>query len=257
MREAGGSVKTEAGSAFGLIVIGSEILDGRVKDKHVATTQALLRKRRLETAYVQILPDDPGTIETQLRWAMGRAEPFFCCGGIGGTPDDYTRGCAARAAGVPVEPHPEGVAMLRERYGADATPARLRMVEFPQGAALIPNPVNRVPGFRIRNGHFLPGFPSMAAPMTAWVLDTWFEHGPERTAAALVLPGAREADLTCLMELFIAAHPEVRFSSLPRLLKRGTEVRLGVAGAPECVARGVRDLKAALDAAGIAYRAAR
>ena len=239
---------------FGLIIVGSEILDGRVSDRHLASTSALLRERRLDLRYAQILPDDPEVIETQLRWAMDRGEPFFCCGGIGSTPDDYTRGCAARAAGVPLAYHPRGVAILKQRFGAQATPARLRMVEFPQGADLIPNPINQVPGFRIGNGHFLPGFPEMAHPMTAWVLDTWYAPGVEKIARALRLPGAREADLVDLMEAFIAAHPDVTFSSLPAFTATGTEVKLGISGAREAVAAGLRDLTAALDHAGIKYQ---
>jgi molybdopterin-biosynthesis enzyme MoeA-like protein len=238
--------------AFGLIVIGNEVLDGRVRDRHVDTTRALLQERRLALAWTQILPDDPPVIDAQLAWAMARPEPFFCCGGIGATPDDHTRGCAARAARVPLEPHPEGVAILKERFGPDATPARLRMVEFPRGAGLIPNPVNRVPGFHIRNGYFLPGFPSMAQPMMQWVLDTAYAPGAERAAATLVLPGAREADMVDIMEAFIAAFPDLAFSSLPRFTDTGTEVRLGLAGPPPRVAAGLADLRRRLTAAGIA-----
>ena len=60
---------------FGLIVIGTEILDGRVRDRHFASAQALLHERRLELRYSQVLPDDPGVIEDQLRWAERRADP--------------------------------------------------------------------------------------------------------------------------------------------------------------------------------------
>jgi molybdopterin-biosynthesis enzyme MoeA-like protein len=240
-------------SGFGLIIVGNEILDGRVRDKHFANTLDLLAERNLALAYALCLPDDAAVIESQLCWAMGRADPFFCCGGIGSTPDDLTRDCAARAAGVSLELHPEGVAILKERFGKNATPARLKMVAFPKGAALVPNPVNQVPGFSIRNGYFLPGFPNMASAMMAWVLDTYVEPGEAKTSSTLVLPGAKEADLVDLMEAFIARHPDVSFSSLPRFTDTGTEVKLGVSGLPEAVEAAVRDLNAALDAAHIAY----
>lgn len=255
MTETGGWImERKVCPAFGLIVIGNEVLDGRVQDKHVDVTRDLLAERRLALAYVQILPDDPPVIEAQLAWAMARPEPFFCCGGIGATPDDHTRGCAARVAGVPLELHPEGVAILKARFGTQATPARLKMVEFPKGATLIPNPVNQVPGFHIRNGYFLPGFPQMAAPMTAWVLDTKYELGEERRAATLLLPGAREADIVHVMEAFIAAYPDLKFSSLPRLTETGTEVRLGLAGPPARVEAGLEDLRRRLAECGIEIR---
>lgn len=239
---------------FGLIVIGTEILDGRVRDSHFENTRHLLQERNHLLVYTMILRDDPALIRDKLRWALIRPEPFFCCGGIGATPDDYTRQCAAEAAGVPLEFHPEGLAILKARFGAEATPARLRMVEFPRGAELIPNPVNQIPGFAIANGHFLPGFPSMATPMAAWVLDNRYLPGETRITRTLVLPGAREGDLVTLMEAFTEAHPTLVFSSLPHYMAGGTEVDLGLTGRPEEVEAGLNDLTGGLAAMGQAWR---
>ena len=109
----------------------------------------------------------------------------------------------------------------------------MKMIEFPKGAVLIPNPVNQIPGFSIANGHFLPGFPSMAEPMTIWVLDTYYEKGEARVRRTLNLPGAREADLVPFMEAFIKSHPALSFSSLPRFVKGGTEVEEPKEGDPK------------------------
>lgn len=241
---------------FGLIVIGNELLDGRVADKHFAHATHHLQARNLALRYTLFLPDDAEVIDAQLRWAFDRPDPFFCCGGIGSTPDDLTRGCAARVMGVPLALHPEGVAILKERFAERATSARLRMVEFPQGCTLIPNPVNRVPGFRVGDGHFLPGFPRMASPMMRWILETWYPEGAAQAVCTLVLPGAKEADLADLMTMFTGQHPNVSFSSLPRFTSNGTEVELGLRGMPETVDRGRKALCASLQAHGIVYRAA-
>ena len=56
------------------------------------------------------------------------------------------------------------------------------MADFPQGAALIPNPVNRVAGFSLHQHYFVPGFPEMAHPMVEWVLDTQYAHLFHQTA---------------------------------------------------------------------------
>ena len=164
-----------APSGFGLIIVASEILDGRIQDRHFENTRRLLQSRNHALTYSMILSDEPLLILDKLKWAMGRAEPFFCCGGIGSTPDDYTRQCAAQAVGLPLEFHPEGVEILKRRPGFPLTPSRMKLVEFPKGAELIPNPVNQVPGFTMRNGHFVPGFPSMAEPMTAWSMPLGLE----------------------------------------------------------------------------------
>jgi len=235
-------------SAFGLIIIGNEILDARRQDAHFEAAMRILKARSIAMAYSMIMPDVPEIIDSQLGWAMGRPEPFFCCGGIGSTPDDYTRECAARVAGVPIERHSEGEAILRERLGDRCTEQRLRMIDFPKGAVLIPNPVNRIPGFRIGNGHFLPGFPEMAQSMMEWVLENWYEEGEECVSAKLLLPGAREADLVPIMEVFIATNPELTFSSLPMYMEdRGPVVELGVKGPPDAVEDGLGYLKMLLD----------
>jgi molybdopterin-biosynthesis enzyme MoeA-like protein len=241
-------------AGFGLVIIGSEILDGRIRDRHFETAKAALGERHLAFRYAMVIPDDPVVIESQLLWAEARPDPFFCCGGIGSTPDDHTRQCAARVAGLPLELHPEGVAILKRRFKVKATPTRLRLVEFPRGVTLIPNPVNEVPGFRVGKGHYLPGFPEMAAPMMEWVLDTWYERGEERIARAVLLPGAKEADLVGVMEAFIGKHPGLSFSSLPRFTDSGTEVELGIAGLRNAAEKGLEDLVADLGAAGLAYR---
>jgi len=224
---------------FGLIIVGSEVLDGRVRDRHLDRARAALGRRNLPLRYVLILPDDPATLLGQLEWAMARGDPFFCCGGIGATPDDHTRRCAAAAAGVPLRAHPEATAILAARFGDRADPHRLRMAEFPAGSLIIPNPYNGVPGFTIAGGHFLPGFPEMAGPMMEWVLDNCYLPGPARAACSLVIPDGREADLAGLMEEFIAAFPGLVFSSLPRIVAGGWDVVLGVSGPPEAVEEGI------------------
>ena len=248
---------TDLSSSFGLIIIGNEILDGRREDAHFGAARALLDEYHLSLSYCLTLPDDPAVIEAQLRWAFSLGTPFFCCGGIGATPDDCTRHCAARAAGLPIQRHPEAEAILKETFGGTrCTELRMRMIDFPKGADLIPNPVNRVPGFRVANGHFLPGFPEMAGPMMRWVIDTWFGAAAERRAFALRLSECKEADLVPLMEAFIADNPDLSFSSLPMFTDTGTVLELGVRGPAPAAEKSIADLKTRLTAEGIAFREA-
>lgn len=237
---------------FGLIIISSEVLCARRQDAHFATLQRMLMNHRLKLVYSMIVPDEPVVIDAQLAWAMARPEPFFCCGGIGNTPDDYTRQCVARVAGVGLELHPEGVRILKERFGDRATGDRLKMVEFPIGCELVPNPYNRIPGFSIRNGYFLPGFPEMAAPMSRWVVENLYETGDEEIRWTVMLPGAKEADLSPLMERIVAVHPDVSLSSLPMFTTAGTtQVELSLSGRPDLVKAAVVDMQRELDSAKV------
>jgi len=103
--------------AFGIIVIGDEILNGRRRDRHFDAIGGMLRERGFAVAWLRVLPDDPDYLAAEFTRTMAEGVPVFCCGGIGATPDDHTRGCAARAAGVPLEMHPDAVAEIEARFG--------------------------------------------------------------------------------------------------------------------------------------------
>lgn len=259
---------------FGLIVVGDEILSGRRADKHLAKVVELLGARGLQLAWAEYVGDEPARITAVLRRAFASGDVVFCTGGIGATPDDHTRACAAAALGVPLALHPEAQRLIEQRGEALARaegrpwePAsadnrqRLKMGEFPQGAAIIPNPYNQIPGFSCageRGGtiHFVPGFPVMAWPMIEWVLDMHYTVHFNRSAwqeRSIIVFGAAEAVLTPLMERIEAGHPGVKVFSLPSVdhPTYGRHIDLGVKGAPEAVAVAFADLKAGLAPFGL------
>lgn len=206
---------------FGLIVIGDEILSGRRRDRHFEGIGSLLRSRGYQLAWFRILPDDPEYMIAELKRTMAEGVPVFSCGGIGATPDDHTRRCAAEAAGVAMQRHPEAVNLIEERFGEEAYPNRIRMADLPEGCELIPNPYNQIPGFRIRQHHFMPGFPDMAHPMAEWVLDNHYPNAQPEITRSLKVYGVTESVMMPMMEDLVASHPDAKFFSLPRLGKDG------------------------------------
>ncbi|SDX40621.1 Predicted nucleotide-utilizing enzyme [Allochromatium warmingii] len=240
--------------AFGLIIIGDEVLNGARVDGHLAAFKRLIGERGHTLARYWLLPDDPDVLIAHLRFSMGRPEPVFVCGGIGATPDDHTRACAAAAAHVELARHPEAVQLIEDRFGAAAYPHRILMAELPAGAELIPNPVNQMPGFTLARHWFLPGFPSMAWPMAEWVLDQQFRRCLPLREVAVLVRGVPESTLIPLMEQLTLAYPELKHFSLPHL---GTDPHIrfgfrGRVGLDDALAA----LCAALDAAQIDYSAA-
>ena len=157
--------------SFGAFVIGDEILVGKRQDKHMAFLIEALAKRGLRLAWAQYLGDEPERLTAALERSFASSDVVFSFGGIGATPDDHTRQCAAAALNLGLRIHPDAEREIRGRFGAETTPQRLAMGEFPEGAVVIPNPVNRIPGFSLRQHHFVPGFPQMAWPMVEWLLD--------------------------------------------------------------------------------------
>lgn len=219
---------------FGAIIIGDEILSGKRQDKHLAKAIATLGERGLELSWAHYLGDSPELITATLQRTFAGDDVVFSFGGIGATPDDHTRQCAARAAGVALKLHPEAEAEIRGRFVGDpkgVTPQRLMMGEFPEGAAIIPNPYNRIPGFSFRRHHFLPGFPEMAWPMMAWVLDHRYADAVAARAveAAIIVREAGESQLIELMNECLRTYPALKVFSLPRVTPE-RYIELGVRG---------------------------
>src|ERR1700758_3405586 len=101
--------------AFGVIIIGDEILSGRRIDKHLPKVIELLGARGLSLGWAEYIGDDPERITATLRRTFASGDIVFSTGGIGATPDDHTRQCAAAALAVPLELHPEAAKLIQER----------------------------------------------------------------------------------------------------------------------------------------------
>jgi molybdopterin-biosynthesis enzyme MoeA-like protein len=244
---------------IGLIVVGDELLSGKREDKHVPKVIELLRARGLALSWVRFVGDDPPRITADLKDALAaaaRGEVVFSCGGIGATPDDHTRQCAAAALGVALQLHPQARDFIVERMrqtareqGVEFDPDRhdnvhrLNMAMFPQGADIIPNPYNKIAGFSVTPDgaaggvFFVPGFPVMAWPMIEWVLDQRFGHLHHRHGQgekSVIVFGAMEAALTPLMQDIEARFAGIKVFSLPSVdhPQWGRHIELGVKGDP-------------------------
>lgn len=228
-----------ASPSVGMIIIGDEILSGKRQDKHFSFMIEALAKRGLELKWCRIIGDDPDIIVETLLQTYASGSIVFCFGGIGATPDDHTRQCAAQAADLPLIRHPEAVAAIEEKFGAEAYPKRILMAELPQGSDIIPNPYNQIPGFSLLYHHFVPGFPEMAWPMVEWILTNHYFHliQQKKIEALIKVEDAYESQLLELMQTCVSQFPSVRFSSLPHLQSE-TQTRyieFGFKGLPEDV----------------------
>jgi molybdopterin-biosynthesis enzyme MoeA-like protein len=231
---------------IGLIVVGDEILSGKRQDKHLPKVIELLSARGLSLSWARYVGDDRARLTGALRESFAGGELVFSTGGIGATPDDHTRQAAALALGLPLALHPQARELILQRMrevAADQGQAfdpdrpdnvhRLNMGVFPEGATLIPNPYNRIPGFSCGHVHFVPGFPVMAWPMIEWVLDTRYVHlqgAARQRERSVIVYGAMEASLTPLMEAIESRFAGVKVFSLPSVdhPQHGRHIELGV-----------------------------
>ena len=268
--------------SIGLIIIGDEILSGKREDKHLAQVIRILNARGLSLAWSEYVGDDPQRITAVLERALASGDVVFSCGGIGATPDDHTRQCAARALGVPLVLHPQARIWITERMrdmareqgvpldeNSPENQRRLEMGMFPQGADVIANPYNKIPGFACASTHaqpghpnagvyFVPGFPVMAWPMIESVLDQRFADAFAKDAyreQSVIVLGAMESTLAPLMQRIEADHAGIKVFSLPSVdhPQWGKHIELGVKGAPEGVSKAYADLMRALQLMQVSF----
>jgi molybdopterin-biosynthesis enzyme MoeA-like protein len=240
---------------IGIYIIGDEILSGKRRDKHLSKVIELLSARGLQLAWANYLGDIPEQISSSIKASMARGDIVFSFGGIGATPDDFTRQCTADAAGVPIERHLGAVAEIEAQYGESAYPKRVLMADFPKGCDLIPNPVNRVAGFSLNQHYFVPGFPEMSHPMIEWVLETYYSHlfhTQDYIEASILVMEAGESNLIDLMNQILDKYPELKIFSLPKLDKQRT-TELGVKGSEDLVNKAITDIKHAVSALGFPW----
>ena len=251
----------------GLIIIGDEILSGKRQDKHFSKVVELLSARGLSLSWVRYEGDDRTRLTACLADTLASDDVVFSCGGIGATPDDHTRQAAAAALGRPLVLHPEAERLITERtlemaregkakadMSLPENRQRLKMGEFPEGATIIPNPFNRIPGFSVGRHWFVPGFPVMAWPMIEWVLETHYGelfHREVKVDRSMLVYEMAESTLTPLMEEVERLFPEVKVYSLPSVGEGGARrhIELGAKGeagrvdaAFERLVQGVREL---------------
>lgn len=230
---------------LGLLIIGDEVLSSKRQDRHLKQVNDLLKPRGLQLSWVKIIGDEPTLLVNTLKQSFTAGDVVFSFGGIGATPDDRTRQSAAKALGLPIERHPEAVAEIEAQFGKEAYPQRVLMAEYPQGAEIIPNFYNRVPGFSIQNHHFMPGFPMMAKPMLEWVLDHYYKsyfQTPLIEKAVKIING-HESEWIEFMQGFEQQFPALRLFSLPSIHENGSRtIDLGVEGEQSLVELGYQNI---------------
>ena len=239
---------------FYSVIIGTELLNGRREDSHFAFMRDQLNKRGWEYVANFVVKDDPALLERIYR--LIAADPdavMFSFGGIGSTPDDFTREVASKAfTGKGPVRHKEAEQIILQRLGEKAFPHPIRMADLPEGAMLIDNPINKMPGFQLGNRfYFVPGFPEMAHPMIDEVLQRRYPKNRPRQSCNFLIE-ASEAKLIDIMERL----PEdLELSCLPAFdgQKRTAEIYLADTDAAK-VAKWCRFFKEELHKIGLKFK---
>jgi molybdenum cofactor synthesis domain-containing protein len=197
-----------------VLVIGDEILSGRTQDVNVAAIARFLAPYGIDLMEVRIVPDIQAEIVAAVNALRRRYSYVFTTGGIGPTHDDITADAIGAAFGVPVEHHPEAMALLAERYKpGEFNERRQQMARVPRGASLIRNSVSVAPGFQVENVFVLAGVPKIMLAMLDDIGQRLARGTPVISRSLTVrLPEGRIADPLAAIQ---RAHPAVTIGSYP------------------------------------------
>ena len=173
---------------FYSVIIGTELLNGRRKDAHFEFLNNELLKRGWEQKASFVIDDKPSFIEDIFKLIKNDPNAvLFSFGGIGATPDDYTREASANIFTDGQMEFNEGAKKaILDKFGNEAYPHRINMAKLPLDAGLLKNVVTNVPGYYLENRYFfVPGFPSMAKSMIVEALDKFYPNNKPKIRFSL------------------------------------------------------------------------
>jgi molybdenum cofactor synthesis domain-containing protein len=233
-----------------VLIIGDEILSGRTQDTNLAAIARYLGPFGVDVAEARVVADIKPQVISALNALREAHDYVITTGGIGPTHDDITADCVAEAFGVTLYEHPDILALMTARWGAELNAARRRMARIPVGASLVKNPVQGPPGFQIGNVFVLAGVPQIMRGMLEDV-------GPRLRTGAVVISrtvrveGAGEGAIAAPLEALAKRHPDLSLGSYPFFGPEGYGSNLVIRGrdAGE-VAATVDELVAALEGVG-------
>ena len=197
-----------------VLVIGDEVLSGRTQDTNTNTIARFLSALGIDLMEARVVGDELDRIVAALNALRTTHDYVFTTGGIGPTHDDVTADAVAAAFGVALPEHPEALAILERRYGAELNAARRRMARIPEGGGLIANPVTDAPGFQIGNVFVMAGVPKI---MTAMLEDVAprLRTGAVVHSRTLRVTGVGEGSVADVLAEAARANRELSFGSYP------------------------------------------
>jgi molybdenum cofactor synthesis domain-containing protein len=236
-------------STAAVLVVGNEILSGKVDEANVAVLARELRRLGILLERVVVVMDEVDTIAREVRQLSATHDWLFTSGGVGPTHDDVTIEAVAKAFDVPVVSSPEMEAMLRAHYGERCTEGHLRMALVPQGAALEVSAEVTWPTIRLGNTWLLPGIPEVFRMKLPVVVARIRGAGPSFVSHA-VYTKMDEGVLKPLLDRVVAEFADVSVGSYPKWLDPSYKTKLTFDGRDEARVLSARDAFVALLPAG-------
>lgn len=222
---------TSTGAAA--IVVGDEILSGKIRDSNGPHLVETLRGRGVAVRRILTVGDDVDEIAWAVRSCLGKFRPIFTSGGIGPTHDDLTVAGVAKGLGVDVVRDPEIEGLVRRHFGDSLTEEALRLANVPRGATLVRSSRSWYPVAEVQEIYLLPGVPELFRMHLAGIAER-YRGAPFHLRCVYLREG--EAAIAAILDRVAAENPDVALGSYPRLDDPDHKVKLTLEGrSPEPV----------------------
>ncbi len=155
--------ETSPAAPIALVLIGNELLSGKVSDLNGGYCIRRLAEVGGRLGEIRVIPDDPVEISRTVRALSERFAWVITSGGIGPTHDDITMAAIADAFALELHEDAELRRRIEQRFVGDADKQRVwaRMAQVPTGCELIGLATTVWPVYRVQNVFVLPGVPQI------------------------------------------------------------------------------------------------
>jgi len=206
-----------------IVVIGNEILSGKVVDTNSPYLTRELRALGVDVRRITVIPDEIDVIADEVRTASRTHDWVFTSGGVGPTHDDLTMDGVAKAFDVPIEINGAIVDRIERAIKQTANESQRKMAALPKGSVLIDAGDLWFPVVVIGNVHVFPGIPELLQKKFE-AIRTRFQGVP--FVLKRVYVRRKESDIAHELNALLESHPDLMLGSYPRIRETEYQVLL-------------------------------
>jgi molybdenum cofactor synthesis domain-containing protein len=207
----------------GVLVIGNEILSGKVVDANSPYLCRELRELGVEVRCILTIPDEVDRIAREVRAMSEGHDWVFTSGGVGPTHDDLTMEGVGAAFGLPLEPSESIRARIERALGSRLNPSQRKMTLVPRGASLVDAGDLWFPVVIVGNVHIFPGIPELLRRKFESIREK-FRDVP--FVLKRVYVKRRESEIAQALHDLLAEYPKLLLGSYPRVGEESFHVLL-------------------------------
>ena len=234
----------------GILIIGNEILSGKVQDANSPYLCRELRDLGVEVRRVSAIPDEVDIIAAEAVAFSAAYDIVMTTGGVGPTHDDVTVEGVAKGLGLRVVVHPDLERVIHKLYPGRVNSARLRLAKVPEGAELLGQPDLVFPVVLVKNIYIFPGVPEILIQKFNGIKER-FRDAPFFLKTVFVTDG--EGTIAEHLNTVIREFPALLLGSYPELNRPDYRVRLTLESKdPAYLDKALRLLHSLLPASSIA-----